>query len=87
MRRSYPNKNKTYSKQKHIMTVNDGIIDAAERQDLVSPHWRRFFNEHCWPAWRLDRCSVDELRRLAKAVPYLQRALDAAIARKEACVR
>lgn len=53
-----------------------------ERNDVISPAWRRFWDGHCWPSWRLDRVSLDELRRLAKAIPYLQRAVDDAINRK-----
>ena len=75
--------NKTAAKQKHTMSDPDDLIMERERRDLVSPHWRRFFNEHCWPAWRLDRCSLDELLRLQRAVPYLQTAIDHAVRRKE----
>jgi hypothetical protein len=55
-----------------------------ERLDLVTPGWRRFRNECWWPDWRLDGCSLDELLRLRKAVPYLQAAIERSIARKEA---
>lgn len=75
--------NKTASKEKHIASAADAAITDRERQDLVAPFWRRFYNEHCWPAWRLDRCSLDELLRLQKAVPYLQSAIDRAVSRKE----
>lgn len=53
-----------------------------ERDDIVSPAWRQLWEGYCWPSWRLDRVSLDELRRLAKAIPYLQRAVDDAIDRK-----
>ena len=76
-------KNKTASNQKRIMSESDAAITAGERYDRVSPHWRRFYNERCWPAGRLDRCSLDELLRLQKAVPYLQGAIDRAVSRKE----
>ncbi len=75
--------NKTNSNQKHIELAVDAATTAGERHDRVSPFWRRFYNDHCWPAWRLDRCSLDELLRLQKAVPYLQSAIDRAVSRKE----
>lgn len=53
-----------------------------ERDDIVSPAWRRLWDGHCWPSWRLDRVSLDELLRLQKAVPFLQRAIDDAVERK-----
>lgn len=76
-------RNKTDAKQQRTVTER---ASHAHREiwDLITPHWRKFFNEHCWPAWRLDRCSLDELRRLQTAVPYLQAAIDAAVRRKEA---
>ncbi len=61
----------------------DDVMMQRDRQDLVRPHWTRFVNEHCYPGWRLDRCSIDELLRLQKAVPYLQSAIDHAVRRKE----
>lgn len=67
------------------MSLSRSTID--ERSDLISPAWRRFWNVHCWPAWRLDRCTLDELRRLRKAVPYLLEAIDRSIARKEEIAR
>lgn len=75
--------NKTASKGQHIASASDAAITDRELQDLVAPFWRRFYNEHCWPARRLDRCSLDELLRLQKAVPYLQGAIDRAVSRKE----
>lgn len=72
------NRNKQASNRKQT-----GSDVADERHDRVTPHWRSFYNGHCWPAWRLDRCSLDELRRLQIAVPYLQSAIDQAIFRKE----
>jgi CHAD domain-containing protein len=71
--------NETASNHRH--NTND------ERFDRISPAWRRFWSEHCWPAWRLERCSLDELHRLRKAVPYLLEALDRSIARKEETAR
>ncbi|KPH80678.1 hypothetical protein [Bosea vaviloviae] len=65
----------------HRQNTND------ERLDRITPAWRRFRNEHCWPAWRLERCSLDELRRLRRAVPYLLHALDLTIASKEEIAR
>lgn len=72
--------NKTSAKHKQTES------DDAERFDLITPAWRRFRNEHWWPAWRLERCTLDELQRLRKAVPYLMSALDLAIARKKETV-
>jgi len=75
--------NKTDAKQKQMVTANTSHAHR-EKWDLISPHWRKFFNEHCWPSWRLDHCSLDELHRLQTAVPYLQAAIDCAVRRKEA---
>lgn len=69
-----PRENKPAAKQKQKLH-NEG-------EDLISPAWRRFKDEHWWPAWRLDRVSLDELQRLARAIPYMQRAIDDAISRK-----
>lgn len=69
-----PYKNKSSSKQKHT--------SHNERDDIVSPAWRRLWEGHCWPSWRLDRVSLDELLRLQKAAPFLQRAIDDAVERK-----
>jgi hypothetical protein len=55
----------------------------VEDFDQITPVWRWFWTGYCWPAYRLDRCTLDELQRLRKAVPYLLNALDDAIARKE----
>jgi hypothetical protein len=65
-----------------MMGASRNIRDS-DQHDVVGPAWRRFWSEHCWPAWRLDRCSADELQRLRKAVPYLMTAIDQAIARKQ----
>lgn len=53
-----------------------------ERGDIVSPAWRQLWEGHFWPSWRLDRVTLDELLRLQKAAPFLQRAIDDAVERK-----
>jgi hypothetical protein len=55
-----------------------------DQDDLVTPAWRRFLHEYCAPAWRLERCTLDELQRLARAIPYLQWRVNQAIAAKKA---
>lgn len=69
-------------RQENKPSANQKHKSYSERYDLITPAWRRFWNEHCWPAWRLDRVSLDELLRLQKAVSYLQRAIDDAVDRK-----
>lgn len=54
----------------------------SERDDLIAPAWRQFKDAYWWPYSRLDRVSLDELQRLARAIPYMQRAIDDAISRK-----
>ena len=55
-----------------------------EALDLVTPGWRRFLTEYWRPAYRQNACSLDELLRLRKAVPYLQASIEDCIAQKEA---